>query len=96
MGCKQSTAADREIQAKLLETDREERKVKKLLLLGVGSSGKSTLFRQTKELQNGEKPDDTVRDECSSNVRANVTECIIKLARRTLARGDEFGIEDIG
>jgi len=66
------------IQTGLIDAAQNERKAKKLLLLGAGSSGKSTLFKQLKCIHGWgfENPDFV---ESKHNIRVNMVACMIKL-----------------
>lgn len=61
VGSKDEIAANKKIEQKQKATQRDETKVMKILLLGAGESGKSTIFKQMKIIHNSGYTDDERR-----------------------------------
>lgn len=84
--------ANRDVNAALHQAKRQERKKIKLLLLGAGESGKSTIFKQMRILYNYKPVTDEERRKQTQAVYSNVimgTKAMIKAAA-TLGREQEI------
>jgi len=94
MGCLASTgpksAEDETVQQELNGAKEQERSVKKLLLLGAGGSGKSTLFKQLQNIHGGGfSPLDR------KSFRSQIYEQIIESMKAMITRTEEFVEEQI-
>ena len=90
MGCQQSNpeAADAKRRSKLIEDDmsrkaRQEAEKIKLLLLGAGESGKSTVFKQMKVIY-GEKYTDAERKQAVPTIHSNVVQAMKSLCEQAV------------
>jgi len=94
MGCISSTAnkspEDEVVQQELNGAKEQDKSVKKLLLLGAGGSGKSTLFKQLQNIHGGGF---APRDRTS--FRSQIYEQIIESMKLMVTRAEEFVEEQI-
>ena len=98
MGCTQSGPENSQAQhnkeiGKYIEKDREqEKQVKKLLLLGSGSSGKSTLFKQIKRIH-GVEVEPAEKNESKHVIRMNLVQGMLVLLQQAhkLFEADPIG-----
>jgi len=78
-----ASKANKEIKKKMLKIEKTDKQIKKLLLLGTGSSGKSTIFKQLKCIHSWGL-DTRDYDEARYNIRANIVSGIIKLMAKSI------------
>ncbi|ETO19900.1 guanine nucleotide-binding protein subunit alpha-14 [Reticulomyxa filosa] len=74
--------ANREIEVQILQQKKIDKEIKKLLLLGSGSSGKSTLFRQIQCIH-GFGLEDTDYKDSTRSIRENIVQSMIKLLKES-------------
>ncbi|CAM9126625.1 unnamed protein product [Pylaiella littoralis] len=79
MGCSSSVPAEAQMSAsvdrQLAEAEEQERNHFKILLLGAGESGKSTVLKQMKMIYKGRLADDDLQ-QCVMAIRKNTVECM--------------------
>jgi len=77
-GCATCDPQTREIEKNMNNQQREEKQHKKLLLLGSGSSGKSTLFKQIKRIH-GVRTQEGEINESRQVIRTNLIQGMLLL-----------------
>jgi len=91
------TARDRELQRRADKNKKNDTKVKKLLLLGAGGSGKSTFFKQLRGLYSNEitehEKENTYRDIVFSNVINNMKTLTEKSEEMSNSGNEDWQIE---
>eukprot|EP01084_Bolivina_argentea_P209402 356695_1 len=89
---KLSKMSNKEIEKYMKSLEKKESSIIKTLLLGAGSSGKSTLFRQIECIHGEEKRSDTIHgmerffvdtESMIKNIRLNVINALIKLLKKS-------------
>ena len=91
MGCNQSVEVDpnvkkanKQISAGMNDAERVDNSIKKLLLLGTGSSGKSTLFKNLKIISTKpEEYDSSVLVESRHVIRQNIVAGILTILKKS-------------
>eukprot|EP00298_Acanthocystis_sp_HF-20_P014356 c20741_g1_i2.p1 GENE.c20741_g1_i2~~c20741_g1_i2.p1 ORF type:complete len:349 (-),score=132.64 c20741_g1_i2:10-1056(-) len=90
---KSEEAADKKL-SKYLQKERQVHPLK-LLLLGAGMAGKSTIFKQVKRIYNNGFNDAAVRENYKPAIHANVIEGIKVLVHQAQRHGFEFSSERV-
>lgn len=85
----EQAAKDREIKKKMEEDNRKEQEKIKLLLLGAGESGKSTIFKQMKVMY-GKELDVSERRAMTPIIYSNVITCVRILIEQTRLKDENL------
>ena len=86
--CSSKDNADKEIEDHMLKQNKSDRAIKKLLLLGSGSSGKSTLFKQLKCIFSPWGLESNEFAESMHAIRSNIVQSMLKLLIKSQALYD--------
>ncbi|ETO29269.1 guanine nucleotide-binding protein alpha-1 subunit [Reticulomyxa filosa] len=86
MGCCASGDENSEvITSRMRQEGARDEREQKLVLLGTGESGKSTIFKNLKRIQGGEMVDQRTIQDIRNNIRQNIVEFMVKLLLKSQA-----------